>query len=89
VLIFGYYESPPVHARTQWSAEIWGDQPMWTTIFLIMRSLGVVKPSEWHTPESHRAEMDREKIENKADEDGGAEAWHRLVLDMAPWETRG
>lgn len=87
-LIFDYHHHPGSTIPTQWSAEIWGDQPMWTTIFLIMRSLGVLKPGEWHTRETHRAEMDREKIENKADEDGGAEAWRRSVLDMAPWETR-
>lgn len=87
-LIFDYYESAPVSMRKQWSAEIWGDLPMWASVFLIMRALGVVKPSKWHTPETHRAEMDREKVQDKADEEGGEEAWRREVLGMAPWETR-
>lgn len=87
-LIFDYYETAPVYARKQWSAEIWGDQPMWTTVFLIMRSLGAVKPHAWNTRETHRAEMDRKRAEDQADEDGGAEAWRRAVQSMAPWETR-
>ncbi|HYX22258.1 MAG TPA: hypothetical protein VFA98_15550 [Thermoanaerobaculia bacterium] len=87
-LIFDYYSHPGWKISTTWSAEIWGDLPMWASVFLIMRALGVVKPSKWHTPETHRAEMDREKVEDKADEDGGAEAWCQEVLGMAPWETR-
>ena len=86
-LIFDYYETAPVYARKQWSAEIWGDQPMWTAMFLIMRSLGAVKPRTWTTRETHGAELDRKKAEDEADENGGAETWRRAVLSMAPWET--
>lgn len=43
--IFGYYEQN----KCRWSAEIHGDQAMWTVIFLIMRSLGAIKPLIWST----------------------------------------
>jgi len=54
-LIFGYYE--PSNKR-KWSAEIWGDYPFYATIFLIMRSLGCIKPLEWSTEATHRIELD-------------------------------
>lgn len=37
--VFGTYEQNP----RRWSAEIHGDHRLWTTVFLIMRSLGVIK----------------------------------------------
>lgn len=54
-LIFGYYA--PSNKR-KWSAEIGGDYPFYTTIFLIMRSLGCIKPSEWNTEATHRKQLD-------------------------------
>lgn len=42
-LIFDYYTKNP----RKWSAEIWGYYPFWTTIFLIMKSVGAIKPLEW------------------------------------------
>lgn len=55
-LVFGYYEANK-HA---FSAEIGGDNAMWTALFLIMRSVGAIKPMAWHTKESHRAALDAE-----------------------------
>jgi hypothetical protein len=46
-LIFGYYEASD---KRKWSAEICGGEcAMWTTLYLIMRSLGAVKPMQWST----------------------------------------
>ena len=45
-LIFGYYESSD---KCRFSAAISGDHALWTSIFLIMRSLGVVQPFKWQT----------------------------------------
>lgn len=61
-LIFGYYSAN----KRKFSAEIHGDFKLHTTIFLILRSLGVVKPFEWHTKESHRKELDAESARSKA-----------------------
>ena len=59
--IFRYYEDD----KKRFSAEIWGYQPMWTAVYLVMRAVEAVKPLAWHTPESHKKEMadtrDREK----------------------------
>jgi hypothetical protein len=60
--IYRYYSED----HKKFSAEIWGDQMMWTTVFLIMRWAGAVKPAVWHTRESHRAEMDEQKAREKA-----------------------
>jgi hypothetical protein len=57
-LVFGYYEPSD---KKRWSACIGGSYTVYTTVFLILRALGVIKPHVWHTPESHRAEMDEEK----------------------------
>lgn len=62
-LVYGYYG--PSNKR-RWSAEIGGDNGMWTTCFLIMKALGVVKPFQWHTRASHRAELDAEAARRKA-----------------------
>jgi hypothetical protein len=64
-LIFGYYEPSD---KRRWSAEIGGDHGLWTTFFLLMRSIGAIKPSPWRTPESHRAEMAAEKTRRDARE---------------------
>jgi hypothetical protein len=44
-LIFGYFAQSPHGGR--WSAEIWGDEAMWSTVFAIMSAVGVVKPMQW------------------------------------------
>lgn len=59
-LIFGYYAESD---KKKWSAEIGGDFALWTTLFMIMSSLGALKPRTWHTRESHRAELDAEHAE--------------------------
>jgi hypothetical protein len=59
-LVFGYYA--PSDKKT-WSAEIFGDHRLWTTVFLILKSLGVVKPMEWNTRERHKAELEKHKAE--------------------------
>lgn len=43
-LIFGYYDDSD---KRTWSAEIWGDQPAWASLYLIMRALGHIRPLEW------------------------------------------
>lgn len=60
--IYRYYEDD----KRKFSAEIWGDQPMWTAVLLIMRSVGAIKPFMWHTRETHQKEMEDEKIRKKA-----------------------
>lgn len=63
-LIFGYYAESD---KKRWSAEVSGDHDLWMTLFLIMRSLGHIKAFRWHTQESHRIELDRdrERLEKK------------------------
>ena len=56
-LIFGYYEPSD---RQRWSAQLGSREELWTTLFLVMRALRVIKPAVWHTPESHRAAMAEE-----------------------------
>jgi hypothetical protein len=57
-LVFGYYEPSD---KRRWSAEIHGDQALWATLFLLMRSVGAVQPSRWNTPETHKAEMEADR----------------------------
>lgn len=57
-LVFGYYSADP----RKWSAEL-NQASLRTVMFLIMRSLGQIKPMVWHTPESHRAELEAYRIE--------------------------
>lgn len=65
-LVFGYYEPSD---KRHWSAEINGGDPvLWATVFLIMKSLGAVKPFAWHTKESHRRELDEDRARRKARE---------------------
>lgn len=54
--IFSYYADSD---RRRWSAEIHSDEILYTTIYMIMRSLGHIKPLKWHTRESHQEELDR------------------------------
>jgi hypothetical protein len=44
-LIFGYYENN----KSKWSAEIWGNNELWTVLFLIMKAKGQIKPMKWST----------------------------------------
>jgi len=60
--IFRYYEED----KKKFSAEIWGDQLTWTTVFLIMRSAGAIKPQPWHTRETHAKEMADQRAREKA-----------------------
>jgi len=53
-LIFGYYSGTN---KKSWSAEISGDYLLYTTVFLIMRSLGVIGAFKWDTREGHRKEL--------------------------------
>lgn len=53
-LIFPYYSETD---GRRWSAEIDGDETLWTSIFLMMRSLENIKPMVWHTRESHRKKL--------------------------------
>ena len=65
-LIFSYYEPSD---KKKWSAEIGGDYSLYTTIFLMLRSMGVVRAFEWHTEESHRKELAEERDRRKARQD--------------------
>lgn len=56
-LIFGYYT--PSDGR-KWSAEIWDNHSLWTTLFILMKSRGAIKPFVWHTKESHRKALEEE-----------------------------
>lgn len=53
-LIFGYLAESD---GRRWSAEIPTDESLWTSVFLMMRSLNNVKPLVWLTRESHRKEL--------------------------------
>ncbi len=61
--IFGYYSKSD---KKTFSAEIGSDNALWTAVFLIMRSIGVVKAFEWNTRKSHRAQLDAEAARRKA-----------------------
>jgi hypothetical protein len=65
--IYRYYSEDP----RKFSAEIWGDEPMWTSCFLIMRSVGALKPLTWHTRETHQKAMDERRTREKAWEGTG------------------
>jgi hypothetical protein len=62
-LIFGYYEPSD---KRRWSAEIGGDHGIWTAVFLLMRSLGAIKANPWRTRESHRAELEADRVRRDA-----------------------
>lgn len=61
--IFGCYDESN---KKKFSANLWGDHALWTTVFLILRDLGIVKPLEWHTAKSHREELDAAEMRKKA-----------------------
>jgi hypothetical protein len=65
--IFRYYSDD----KRKFSAEIWGDYPMWAAVLLIMRSVGAVKPHAWTTRETHQKEMADERAREKAWEESG------------------
>jgi hypothetical protein len=44
-LIFGYYEQN----KKKFSAEIYSNYALYTSIFLILKSVGIIKPLEWAT----------------------------------------
>jgi len=60
-LIFGYYEAN----KQKFSAEIWSNEYLYTTLFLLMRQLGAIKPAVWHTEASHKAMLDAEAARRK------------------------
>lgn len=64
-LIFGYYEPSD---KKKWSAQIRGENDLYTTIFLMLRSFGVVKPFEWNTRASHQRQLEEEKERRSARE---------------------
>ncbi len=43
-LIFGYYSTSD---HKQWSAEIWSDYALWTTVYLISKQLENLTPLRW------------------------------------------
>jgi len=55
--IFGYY----CNDKCKFSAEIYSNEALYTTVFLMMRSLGAIKPRIWHTEESHRIELEESR----------------------------
>ncbi len=65
--IYGYYALD----HQCFSLEIWGYEPMWTAVFLIMRALGAIKPETWNTPETHKKAM--------ADDSARSKAWRETV----------
>lgn len=58
--IYDYYDTSD---KTKFSMEL-GEQDLYTVLFLIMRSVGAVQPYVWHTPESHKAKMEADRIED-------------------------
>jgi len=54
-LVFPYYGSSD---GRRWSACLYGKRSLWTVLFLIMRSLGVIGRMEANTKESHRRSLD-------------------------------
>lgn len=48
--IFGYLDEG---VRKRWSAEIYGNESLWTAIWLILKNLGAIKPLVWITREAH------------------------------------
>lgn len=53
-LVFDYYEETD---KKVWSAKISDDYILYITIYLILKSLGYVVPTEWRTKESHKKEL--------------------------------
>jgi len=57
-LIFGYYDTSD---KKRWSAEICDDYNLTIVVFLIMRSLGVIKPCVYTTREEHQKYLAKEQ----------------------------
>ena len=60
-LIFDYYEESD---KKVWSAKLHNDQILWTTIYLILKAVGYVVPTEWTTKTKHQAEIAEREKEN-------------------------
>lgn len=60
--IFGYYEPSD---KKKFSACIGSEYTLCTTVFLILRSLGHVKPMIWHTEETRRKSMEEDTLRDK------------------------
>lgn len=52
-LIFGYYSAD----SRRWSAEIHGQNALWTVLFLCMMTLGAMTPLIYHTRDEHLAQL--------------------------------
>jgi hypothetical protein len=57
-LIFGYYDTSD---KKKWSAEIGDSYDLMTVVFLIMRSLGAIKPAVYYTEASHTEMLKKDK----------------------------
>ncbi len=55
-LVFGYRGESTLN----WSAEIYGKYDMYTTLWLIMKSMEQIKPMIQHTKEEHKKALDEE-----------------------------
>jgi hypothetical protein len=53
-LIFDYYEETD---KKVWSAQCHNEQILWTTVYLILKAVGYVSPTEWTTKEKHQKEL--------------------------------
>ena len=58
---FGFYEDD----HRQFSLELYGNNALWTTIFLIMNSLGQMKPRRQHTQEEHSKALAADRVISK------------------------
>lgn len=63
--VFGYFSDN----NRQFSAEIHSSESLWTAVFLMMRGLGMIKPFEWHTRESHKKALDEQSARWKREND--------------------
>jgi len=66
-IIFDYYEETD---KKVWSAELYSDQILWTTIYLILKAVGYVVPTEWTTKAKHEAEIAERAAEREAIKSG-------------------
>jgi len=62
-LVFGYLSKSD---GRRWSAMPSGRHGVWTTLFLILRELGAVKPHVWNTKAAHRAQIDADTAKRMA-----------------------
>jgi hypothetical protein len=62
-LIFDYYEETD---KKVWSAKLHNDQILWTTVYLILKAVGYVTPTEWTTKAKHQAELAERAAEREA-----------------------